>query len=174
MGYRIVIACDDAAVEYKDVLARDLGSDPRVDEVIDAGVSKGECIDYPHVAVRAARTLRDAAGADTILYSPGAIRDDSILVRSGYLKKGVMERLRAKGAVADFFSHFVDSHGVPVIPEVEDRVISIGLEALAGPGRRIMAGYGPDKALPMRVALAAGFATAVVTDSRTASAILLR
>lgn len=121
-----------------------------------------------------ARTLRDAAGADTILYSPGAIRDDSILVRSGYLKKGVMERLRAKGAVADFFSHFVDSRGVPVIPEVEDRVISIGLEALAGPGRRIMAGYGPDKALPMRVALAAGFATAVVTDSRTASAILLR
>lgn len=59
MGYRIVIACDDAAVEYKDVLARDLGSDLRVDEVIDAGVSKGECIDYPHVAVRAARMISD-------------------------------------------------------------------------------------------------------------------
>lgn len=119
-----------------------------------------------------AQTLRDAASADTILYSPGAIRDDSILVRSGYLKEGLMEQLRAKGAVADFFSHFVDADGAPVIPEVEDRVIAIGLEALTGPGRRVLVGHGQDKALPMRVALGAGYASAVVTDSRTAAAIL--
>lgn len=34
--------------------------DPRIDEVIDAGVGEGEDIDYPHVAVRAARMI--AAG----------------------------------------------------------------------------------------------------------------
>ncbi|WP_366180357.1 hypothetical protein ABXS69_09160 [Actinomyces timonensis] len=42
------------------------------------------------------------------------------------------------------------------------------------PGRADGSGHGPDKALPMRVALAVGFATAVVTDSSTASAILAR
>ncbi|QKD80194.1 MULTISPECIES: ribose-5-phosphate isomerase [Actinomyces] len=59
MGYRIVVACDDAAIDYKEALARDLNGDPRVDKVIDAGVSEGESIDYPHVAVKAARMISD-------------------------------------------------------------------------------------------------------------------
>ena len=47
MGLRIVVAADSAGVEYKDVLKKDLQDDPRVDEVIDVGVSAGEDIDYP-------------------------------------------------------------------------------------------------------------------------------
>ncbi|MDO5048625.1 MAG: ribose-5-phosphate isomerase [Actinomycetaceae bacterium] len=59
MGFRIVVAADIAGYDYKEVLKKDLEADERVDEVIDAGVGKDEDIDYPHVAVKAARMIAD-------------------------------------------------------------------------------------------------------------------
>ena len=59
MGFRVVVAGDSAGVDYKDVIKADLEADPRIDEVIDAGITKGEDVDYPHVAVKAARMFAD-------------------------------------------------------------------------------------------------------------------
>ena len=59
MGFRDVVAGDSAGVDYKDVIKADLEADPRIDEVIDAGITKGEDVDYPHVAVKAARMIAD-------------------------------------------------------------------------------------------------------------------
>ena len=59
MGFRVVVAGDSAGVDYKDVIKADLDADPRIDEVIDAGITKGEDVDYPHVAVKAARMIAD-------------------------------------------------------------------------------------------------------------------
>ena len=57
MGYRVVVAADSAGYSYKELIRQDLESDRRVDEVIDAGLSEGEEIDYPHIAVKAARFI---------------------------------------------------------------------------------------------------------------------
>jgi ribose 5-phosphate isomerase B len=57
--FRIVIGSDDAGLRYRAILARDLRQDPRVAEIIDIGVGDDEHTDYPHVAVRAARMIRD-------------------------------------------------------------------------------------------------------------------
>ena len=59
MGLRIVVAADIAGYDYKEILKKDLQADERVSEVIDAGVGAGEDIDYPHVAVAAARMIAD-------------------------------------------------------------------------------------------------------------------
>ena len=59
-GLRIVVGGDDAGYDYKTALAELLRADPRVAEVLDAGVSRDEHTDYPHVAVAAARMV--AAG----------------------------------------------------------------------------------------------------------------
>lgn len=59
MGLRIVVAADIAGYDYKEILKKDLQTDERVSEVIDAGVDAGEDIDYPHVAVAAARMIAD-------------------------------------------------------------------------------------------------------------------
>lgn len=59
MGLRIVVAADSAGVSYKNILKSDLEADPRVDEVIDAGLQEGEDEDYPHVAIRGARMIAD-------------------------------------------------------------------------------------------------------------------
>ena len=39
---RIVVGADDAGVDYKDALAERLRADPRVSEVVDVGIRKGE------------------------------------------------------------------------------------------------------------------------------------
>nr|WP_205708923.1 ribose-5-phosphate isomerase [Kineococcus siccus] len=57
---RVVLAADDAGVQYKDAIKADLLKDPRVGEVIDVGVNGDESKAYPHVAVDGARKI--AAG----------------------------------------------------------------------------------------------------------------
>lgn len=55
--WRIVVGSDDAGLDYKTILKRDLEGDPRVAEVIDVGVGADESTAYPHVAVAAARLV---------------------------------------------------------------------------------------------------------------------
>lgn len=57
MTLRIVVGADAAGVRYKNALRRDLEADPRVAEVVDVGIAEGDDVDYPHVAVRAARLV---------------------------------------------------------------------------------------------------------------------
>lgn len=59
MGFTIVVAADSAGVKYKEILKRGLESDPRVDKVIDVGLSAGQDVDYPHVAVAGARLIAE-------------------------------------------------------------------------------------------------------------------
>lgn len=71
MGLRIVFACDNAGVDYKNVLKADLSNDPRVDEVIDVGVDDAsDQTPYADPAVAGARLI--AAGkADRGLFVCG-------------------------------------------------------------------------------------------------------
>jgi ribose 5-phosphate isomerase B len=57
MGMRIAIGCDDAGVEYKEILKADLAADPRVEAVIDVGVAEGEHTAYPHIGAAGARAV---------------------------------------------------------------------------------------------------------------------
>lgn len=59
MGFRVVLAGDSAGVGYKDAIKELLSDDPRVDELIDAGLKPGEDVDYPHIAVNAARMIAE-------------------------------------------------------------------------------------------------------------------
>lgn len=55
--WRIVVGSDEAGLDYKTILKRDLENDDRVVEVIDVGVAADESTAYPHVAVAAARLV---------------------------------------------------------------------------------------------------------------------
>jgi len=61
LQWRVVLAADEAGVQYKDAIKADLLKDPRVKEVLDVGVnSDTDKTAYPHVAVAGARKI--AAG----------------------------------------------------------------------------------------------------------------
>lgn len=58
-GWRVVVGCDDAGLTYKGALVELLAADPRVASVEDVGVSRGDRLAYPHVAVSAARLVAE-------------------------------------------------------------------------------------------------------------------
>ncbi len=66
--FRIVVGADDAGLQYKDILKRDLEADGRVEVVTDVGVSgDGDHTAYPHVAVAAARMVADGEADRALL-----------------------------------------------------------------------------------------------------------
>ncbi|MEH3155577.1 MAG: ribose-5-phosphate isomerase [Gordonia paraffinivorans] len=66
--FRIVVGADDAGLDYKEILKRDLEADGRVEVVTDVGVSgDGDHTAYPHVAVAAARMVADGEADRALL-----------------------------------------------------------------------------------------------------------
>ncbi|HEY1733931.1 MAG TPA: RpiB/LacA/LacB family sugar-phosphate isomerase [Acidimicrobiales bacterium] len=59
--WRIVIGCDEAGWEYKELIRRDLEADERVGEVVDLGVKEGEPTPYSEIGIEAGQRI--AAGA---------------------------------------------------------------------------------------------------------------
>ena len=66
-GLRLVIGCDEAGLDYKDILKGDLEKDPRVAQVVDVGVSDDENTAYPHVAVAAANLVAEGKADRALL-----------------------------------------------------------------------------------------------------------
>ncbi|WP_369200903.1 ribose-5-phosphate isomerase [Streptomyces sp. PU-14G] len=65
--FRVVVGCDDAGLDYKEALKKDLEADARVAEVTDVGVGSDEHTAYPHVAVEAARRVAEGEADRALL-----------------------------------------------------------------------------------------------------------
>jgi len=56
--YRVVVAADQAGVEYKDAIKKDLEKNPLVSQVVDVGVyANTDATAYPSVAIAGAQTI---------------------------------------------------------------------------------------------------------------------
>ncbi|HEY8700189.1 MAG TPA: ribose-5-phosphate isomerase [Arthrobacter sp.] len=72
-GLRLVLGADEAGVDYKNRILKDLQADPRVSEVIDIGVSLGDSPEqfarpYPYVGIAAAELIRAGRADRAILF----------------------------------------------------------------------------------------------------------
>jgi ribose 5-phosphate isomerase B len=65
--YRIAIGCDDAGVQYRDLLKSQLEKDSRVSSVIDVGVNANDSTNYPSVAIAAAELVQDSKADRALL-----------------------------------------------------------------------------------------------------------
>ena len=67
MKYAIAIGCDDAGIEYRDLLKSQLEKDSRVSEVIDVGVKANGSTNYPTVAITAAELVQSGKAQRALL-----------------------------------------------------------------------------------------------------------
>lgn len=73
VGIRLIVGADEAGVDYKDQILADLRADPRVAEVIDIGVNRGDAPEqfakpYPYVGIAAGEMIRDGEADRAILF----------------------------------------------------------------------------------------------------------
>ena len=120
------------------------------------------------------QTLVHAAQAEILLYSPGVLGDDSVLVKSGFLTTDDVAELQSRGCVTDLFSHFIGADGKPVDTSWEARTVAISLDAVRRAKNTSLVASGDEKVDPVGVSVCNGYAKVLVTDSRTAEQVLER
>ena len=65
--WRIVIGCDDAGYDYKEILKKDLEANPLVASIVDVGVDADGHTAYPKVAIAAAELVANGEADRALL-----------------------------------------------------------------------------------------------------------
>ncbi|WP_288026545.1 ribose-5-phosphate isomerase [Arthrobacter sp.] len=71
MGIRLIVGADEAGVDYKDRVLADARADPRISEVIDIGVNRGDAEftrPYPYVGIAAGEMIKNGQADRAILF----------------------------------------------------------------------------------------------------------
>ncbi len=117
-------------------------------------------------------TLEAAANADVICFSPGKLEADSVLVRSGYVSEGDLQKLFAHGVVGDLLCRFVNADGLPADAELDKCTIGISLKSLKAARMKVTVSSGNAKTDTTLATLRGGYVDTLIVDSGLAQSIL--
>ena len=111
------------------------------------------------------------AACDLMLVGVGATGGDASLVSGGMIEAANMEELRRRGAVGEMLGHFYDAEGRAIETDFTRRIVTPATDALRD--RRVIAvAGGASKTAAIRAVLKSGLLTGLITDERTARAIV--
>lgn len=110
--------------------------------------------------------------APVICFGLGAMVPDSVLVQSGFVTEAEQAALKAKGAVGDILSRYIDAHGAIVDPELDARTIGLDLRFCAERDFSIGVAAGRSKHPIALACLRARYINVLVTDEQTALFLL--
>jgi DNA-binding transcriptional regulator LsrR (DeoR family) len=115
--------------------------------------------------------FRLAASADLMLVGVGTTEPHAQLVASRMVETSEISEVKARGGLGEILGHFFDEHGQPIETSLTQRTLSLGLEELKG--RRIVAiAGGAEKTCAIRSVLMSGLLGGLITDERTAYALV--
>lgn len=114
-----------------------------------------------------------AREVDVAFVSVGAVHENATIFRIGLVGETELASLRKAGAVGDICGHWVDAEGALVDHPLNRRVIGLAPGYLRDVGTVILPSGGLDKVPVLRAALKLGIVDVLVTDEKTAEAILL-
>ena len=124
------------------------------------------------LAQRGIREVFDlAARSDLKFIGIGRVESDAALVSSRMVEPSEIRDVIAKGGVGEMLGHFFDASGASVETTLSARTMSIGLDALEG-NRIVAVAGGPEKTGAIRSVLMSGLLTGLITDERTAMALV--
>ena len=116
--------------------------------------------------------LQTAQKADVVLTGVGSLSGDASGLFAGYLRQRDLEHLRAAGAAGHICAQFFGPDGRPVAENVNERAVTIGLDALKNIETVITVAGGAAKVEALRGALRGGYVNVLVTDDVAARRVL--
>ncbi|GLS21791.1 transcriptional regulator [Labrys miyagiensis] len=119
-----------------------------------------------------ASVLELARRAPVICFGLGTISPDSVLVQSGFVTEAETAALKAKGAVGDILSRYVDAYGNIVDAGIDARTIGLDLRLCRERKFSIGVAAGKSKQAITLACLRAGYINVLVTDEQTARFLL--
>lgn len=111
---------------------------------------------------------------DVALLSVGGITALTTSYRTGYITESDRRSLIEAGAVGDVLYNFIDESGAVVPHEVNNRVISVNLNALRKTPERVLISGGKDKTVALRAAINTLGPTTLITDEQSARGLVAR
>ncbi|RZS56952.1 sugar-binding transcriptional regulator [Sphaerotilus mobilis] len=121
-----------------------------------------------------AALYRLAESLDLAILSVGDVSPDATALGSQLVTPAERRELSAAGAVADVMCNFIDAHGRSVDHPVNDRVMSVGLDAVRQARHVLIAAGGAHRAPAILAARARIGCHTLVTDEAAARALLAR
>lgn len=118
------------------------------------------------------RLMAVARGLDLAVISCGDIGSAGTSLSQGFLTAAVQRELVAAGAICDTICQFLTADGTGVAHPIQDRVMSVGLDAVAAAGHVVLASGGARRAAAIRAALLRTGAATLITDEAAARALL--
>ena len=118
--------------------------------------------------------FRMASDLDAVLLSAGGLASTTTTFQVGYLTAQERRSLQAAGAVGDLLFHFFDEHGAIVEHEINERIVSVSIDAVRRAPLRILASGGREKANALAGCMKLLEPTVLITDEHSARALLER
>jgi ribose 5-phosphate isomerase B len=91
MALRLIVGCDDAGYQYKEILKRDLEQHDLVESVVDVGVGEDGHTSYPKIAIAANKVqgIRAATAHDPLSVERSVLSNDCQVLCMGQRVIGV-------------------------------------------------------------------------------------
>jgi dihydroxyacetone kinase-like protein len=121
-----------------------------------------------------AEQLQLIAQCTRVVFSVAGLEPGSTLLHSGLVNADDVKKYAKRSAVGVIAGRFIDSAGAPVEGEIDARLIGITLPELRRVPDRLCIAGGPKKIGVLRAALMGGYVTTLVTDERTARALVTK
>ncbi|MDR0960051.1 MAG: MarR family transcriptional regulator [Propionibacteriaceae bacterium] len=119
-------------------------------------------------------TLELAARSDIAVCGVGAVRQDggSGAILAPFMTAEIEDEVIRGGAVAHICGHHFDAAGRHVRTSLCERLITMAPERLGDIPWSVVVAWGPEKVPALHAVLRTGFLSSIVTDERTARAVL--
>lgn len=116
--------------------------------------------------------LQRARSAQIVMQSLGPADESALLYLHKYITAADLENLRKQGVVGDALGHYFDADGRHIPSFTDAHVIGLELEDLHNIPWSVVIAGGPEKVLPIDAALTGKIFNVLITDRRTARALL--
>jgi DNA-binding transcriptional regulator LsrR (DeoR family) len=118
------------------------------------------------------QAIEMAPKVNIVFVGIGAPEPESLIIQANIMSWDEMKQLVDQGAVGDIGLHYFDINGNPVLSEVENRVIGVGLEAFREIPHAVGVAGGSKKLNAILGAIRGKYINTLITDQTTAQQLL--